>query len=545
MKKYRKALHFALMLVVTVAILTSCNSEGNWRAESNSNGSEKEEEEAPYVLNLLSGVDPARPITPEKDILTREMERKLNVKANIEYIDVQQYAQKLSLRIASGNVPDIVNFTGVTGVTLDDYKKYAGQNILADITLLLNEKDTPNLWKELPEEVAEKAKVKGRIYGIPYNTGPGAGYRWNVLYRKDFLDEMGMQPVRTLEEYNALLKKVKSVKSDVIPLGAYGSLGDQRFAGNSFDHIIGAFSVQPGYFYLENGEIKAYDIHPRMKEAIAYIRKLYQEGLIDKEWATMKEPNLREKFISGKVFSTLSWWTNANLYDKDIEIFELRKLGKASEAEVLSKKSLEMERFNYVSLAQVLTGSDGKNVAGIGSEYTAIRGISARTKDVKKVLSIFDKACVPENNLYANWGKEGRDYLVKSGNMDSSLQGQTDSKTHLWLDGYCRDFGALSLAPNIMGVPKYREALSLRKAEGLNSSLSTSGQISDAAAFLESDTKIARMKEIYTMRDIYWTQIILGSDISKFDEFVEKWRTQGGGQILKELTASYREQQDK
>lgn len=544
MKIYWKALCFTLILIVNVVFLISCDSKWIGSTELILDDLEKKSEDIPYELNLLSGTDPSRPINPEKDILTQEMEKILNVKVSIEYIDVQQYAQKLSLRIASGNIPDIVAFTGVSGVTLDDYKKYAGQNILADITSLLNEVDTPNLWKALPGELIEKAKVKGKVYGIPYNTGPGAGYRWNVLYRKDILEQINAKPAQTLNEYRILLKRIKNEKSGVIPLGAFGSLGEQRFAGNTFDHIIGAFGVQPGYFYLENDEIKAYDVHPRMKEAIDYLKKIYNEGLIDKEWATMKEPNLREKFISGKVFSTLSWWTNANLYDKDIEVYELRKLGKIDEAESLSAQSLEMEKFKYVTLAHVLTGSDDKNIAGFGSEFFAIRGVSTRTKDVKRVLSIFDKACIPEINLYANWGMEGRDYEIKNGKLDSSLQGQTDSKINLWSDGYSRDFGGLSLAPNILGVPRYMEALPLRRAEGLSCALNTPGQISDAAVFLESETKITRIKEIYTMRDIYWTQIILGSDISKFDEFVEKWKAEGGEQILKELNASYRKQKD-
>lgn len=548
MSKLFKGSSLVLAFTLSLSLLAGCGgaktSSENVMAKTSAEPTKPAVQEA-YVLDLLYGMDPSRPINYEKDILMKEMEEKLNVKIKSERVDVQQYGQKLGLRIASGSTPDIVIFTGQTGVTLDDYKRYAAQNIFADLTSLINSKDTPNLVKELPGDLLDKAKVKGKVYGVPYNSGPGAGFRFNVMYRKDMLDAIGGKPAKTLDEYYGLLKKIKEAKSDVIPLGAFGSLGEARFASNSFDHIIGAFSVQPGYFYVENNEIKAYDINPKMKDALAYVKKLYSEGLIDKEWVTMKEPNLKEKYVAGKMFSDISWWTNPNNYDKEIEIFELKKAGKNAEADALAKENLENKPFKYISLGHVPVGSDGKNVAGFGSEFSAVRAISAKTKDVKRVLSLFEKSCEPDVNLYACWGKEGRDYNIKDGKLDTTPQGTADPKTNLWPDGYCRSFGDLAFAPNIKGQPKYREGLTLRKAEGLNNSFSTPGQISDISAFLASDTKAAKFKELCTLRDTTWTQIITGGDINKFDEFVSKWQAQGGDAILKELTVSYKDQMGK
>lgn len=544
MRKALRALSLTMSVVTIVGLLGACGTKKQADAGTTPSTSAAPTTAEPYTLSLLWGNDPTKPLTYEKDILAKEMEAKLNIKLKLEYCDNQQYGQKLSLAIASGSTPDVVGFTGQASVTLDDYKRYASQNIFADLTSLINEKDTPNLNKELSQDLRDKAKVKGKLYGVPYNSGPGAGFRFNVMYRKDYLDAMGAKPAKTLDEYYSLLKKVKETKPDVIPLGAFGSLGEQRFAANSFDMVFGAYSVQPGYFYVENDSVKSYDINPKMKDALAYLKKMYAEGLIDKEWATMKEQNLKEKYVAGKIFSDLSWWTNPYIYDKEIEIFELKKAGKLP-ADGTITENLENTPFKYISFAQVPTGADGKNVAGFGSEFNAIRAISAKTKDVKRVLQLFDLGCTLDVNMYANWGKEGRDYNIKDGKLDASVQGTADAKTGIWPDGYMRSLTYLSFAPNIKGIPRYMESLTLRRADPLKSSLGTPGQISDASAFLNSDSKNAKFKNLCTLRDSTWSQIILGGDISLFDDFVTKWKAQGGDDILKELTADYKDKMGK
>lgn len=540
-KKLLKAFSSALAITMAVTMFSACSTKKAEPQQTPSPAATTTAEK-PYEIDWLAPMGTNAPVDPAKDLSLKDAEEALNVKFKIEMVDVQQYGQKLGLRIASGSVPDIVRIE--KGLSLDDYRKYVTQGVFADITTMVSQKDTPNILKSIDQSVLDKSKVKGKIYGIPYNTGPGAGYRFVTMYRKDYLDSIGAKPAKTLDEYYSQLKKIKETKPDVIPLGAFSSsLGEQRYANNSFDHVIGAFGVTPGYFYMNGDKVDQYDISPKMKEALAYLQKMYKEGLIDKEFATLKEPNLKEKYVAGKVFSDISWWTNPSLYDKEIEIFELKKQGKLDKDGTI-KEDLDGTPFKYIDFGQVLLGSDGKAVAGFGSEFGTITCISAKTKDVKRVLSIIDKACTEEVNMLLNWGKKDRDYVIKDGKMDGSIKGGVDPKTNLYADGFHRSVG-FSLAPNIKGVPRYMDSLQLRRSSPIQASLGTPGQIADAAAFLVSDTKTTKFKELCTLRDTVFTQIIMGADIGKFDEFVTKWKAQGGDDILKELTQSYKEQMGK
>ncbi|TXK85049.1 extracellular solute-binding protein [Paenibacillus sp. N3.4] len=489
--------------------------------------------EEPYELKWLKAQDISKPYDPSKDVVKQAVEKKFNIKIVPEMVDVQQYKTKLNLKMSSGDIPDVVRIDFA-----DDFQKYAQQGAFVDLTSLINEKDTPNILKEVPKEVFEQAKVNGKIYGIPYQGGPGAGYRWNLVLRKDYVEGMGALVPKTLDDYYNLLKKVKAEKPDVIPLGGYtAQIGQQKYANNSFDHIFGAFGVTPGYFTLKDGKFSNYDIDPKMREALQYLQKMYADGLIDKEFATIKEEQLRAKLYSGKLFSWMGWWSTPNDYDTQVETNELKKSGKLAADAKLPDQSYEA--YKYLSLTDSIVGADGKAVAPAGAPFGQMNAISAKTKDPKKVLAIIEKSLSLENQMLSVWGIEGEDYKIENGKM-KVVTDLLDPKTQQDKNGNFRGIQSYLFAPGLKGWPRYLESLPLRQSKALDIAINNKFQITDASNYLDSPTKIAKLVELNTLRDSVFTQIIMGADIKKFDDFAEKWKSQGGTQILTELEASFK-----
>ncbi|MCL6458037.1 MAG: extracellular solute-binding protein [Gorillibacterium sp.] len=489
--------------------------------------------EEPYVLKWLKAQDISKPYDPATDVVMHAIEQKLNIKIVPEMVDVQQYKTKLNLKIASGDIPDVVKIDFA-----DDFQKYAQQGAFVDLTDLINEQDTPNIMREVPQDVFEKAKVNGKIYGIPYQGGPGAGYRWGLNMRKDFLEKVGATTPKTLDEYYNLLKKIKAEMPDVIPLGGYtAQIGEQKFANNSFDHIFGAFGVTPGFFTEKDGKFSNYDIEPKMKEALQFLQKMYAEGLIDKEFPTIKEEQLRTKLYSGKLFSWMGWWSTPNGYDTQIETGELIKSGGLAKDGSLPDQA--NEPYKYLTLTDSLVGADGTAVAPMGAPFSQMNAISVKTKDPKKVLAIIEESLSLENQMLTVWGIEGEDYKIENGVL-KSVTDLVDPQTMKDKDGNYRSIQSYLFAPGLKGWPRYLESLPLRMSESLGVAINNKFQISDASNYLDSPTKIAKLVELNTMRDSVFTQIIMGGDIKKFDEFVEKWKAQGGTKILEELEASFK-----
>ncbi|THF83258.1 type 2 periplasmic-binding domain-containing protein [Cohnella fermenti] len=488
----------------------------------------------PYTLKWLKAQDISVPYDPENDVVKQAIEQKLNIKIDAEMVDVQQYKTKLNLKMSSEDIPDVVRIDFA-----DDFQKYAPLGAFVDLTDLINEQDTPNIMREVSPEVFEQAKVNGRIYGIPYQGGPGAGYRWDLVMRKDYIEAAGATVPKTLDEYYNLLKQIKAERPDVIPLGGYtAQIGQVKFANNSFDHIFGAFGVTPGFFTEQDGKFSNYDIDPRMKDALLFLQKMYKEGLIDKEFATIKEEQLRAKLYSGKLFSWMGWWSTANDYDTQIETNELIKAKQLGANDKLPDQS--GEPFKYLALTDSLTGADGKAVAPMGAPFSQMTAISAKTKDPKRVLAIIEDSLSLENQMLTVWGIEGEDYKIENDKMVTATD-LLDPTTKQDKDGHYRGTQSYLFAPGLNGWPRYLESLPLRFSESLDVAINNPYQITDASNYLDSPTKVAKLVELNTMRDSVFTQIIMGGDIKKFDEFVEKWKAQGGTQILSELEASFQQ----
>ncbi len=434
---------------------------------------------------------------------------------------------------SGGDIPDVVRIDFA-----DDFQKYAQQGAFVDLTDLINETDTPNIMREVSAEAFEQAKVNGKIYGIPYQGGPGAGYRWDLVMRTDYLKEIGAETPKTLDEYYNVLKQIKAKYPDVIPLGGYtAQIGDVKYANNSFDNIFGAFSVTPGFFTEKDGKFSNYDIEPQMREALLFLQQMYKEGLIDKEFATIKEEQLRTKLYSGKLFSWMGWWSTPGGYDTQIETNMLIKSGDLKADGTLPDQS--NEPYKYLTLTDSLVGPDGNAVAPAGAPFSQMNAISVKTKDPKKVLAIIEESLSPENQMLTVWGIEGEDYKVENGTM-KAVTDLVDPTTMKDPDGHFRGIQSYLFAPGLNGWPRYLESLPLRFAESLGTAINNKYQIRDASNYLESPTKIAKLVELNTMRDSVFTQIIMGGDIKKFDDFAEKWKSQGGSQILSELEASFK-----
>lgn len=500
---------------------------------TNSNIATVVDKDAPYEISWLEQCDPTLPYDANKDVHKKAIEEALNIKINPEFVEYSQYNQKLSLKIASGETPDIVNRVSQAS----DYIKYSRNGIFFDMTDLLNEKDAPNLYPSLSQELWNQAKVDGRIYGVPFIFGLGKGYRYNTVLRKDYLEQIGADMPKTLDEYYNILLEVKKQFPDVIPLGAVSSTGISEFAIRSFDHVFGAFEVQPGYFYQKDGKFSNYDIDPRMREALLFLQKMYAEDLIDKEFLTIKETSFKDKLFSGKVFSFVTQWANPASWDLTIEQNILKSKGDTTE---LTAERLNDE-FQYLQPMGSLVGKNGTAVAGAGGAFDTLIAISAATKDPHKLFAILDKAHEKNMIRFFTHGIEGEDYVVnEDGSIEAGPLSTIDPITRTDKNGNYREKGRYQIITQQNGSPTWRTDMNYRLTYSAVLAVDNPYQITCASNYLESATKTERMSELYTIRDAAFSKIIMGADISTFDTFVEQWLNQGGRAILQELEESYR-----
>jgi len=217
-----------------------------------------------------------------------------NVKLDIIQMHMDGMQDKLNLMLAGGDRPEIVQYYD------DAYEKR-----LADSGMVLPLKEVmetkaPNLKKEWGEKVwAAMTHEDGEIYAIPTTGDTFADF--TQLYRKDWLDKIGMSIPKTLDEYYDVAVAVSQLGSNVTgqeKVYAFGGFEGFR-AERYFDHIFGAYGAPVNFWLNIDGELINGSVRSGAKEALKFVNRLYEAGAIDPEFVTDDEMRPINKMVAG------------------------------------------------------------------------------------------------------------------------------------------------------------------------------------------------------------------------------------------------------
>lgn len=203
----------------------------------------------------------------------------------------------MNLLFASGDLPDMVYF---------DWDAYAGgisKAISDGIVLPLN---------DLLDEYAPDYKAainsnedyrrgtltpNGDVYGFAFirahrdlctSSGP--------IIRSDWLEKCGLENPETITEFYNALVAFRDQCGATYPLstGAGNILGNDAAA-----FILGAFGVPQADFYHDGDTVKFGYMQDGMKDCLAFLNQLYNEGLLDPNFATLDSATINSNLYNG------------------------------------------------------------------------------------------------------------------------------------------------------------------------------------------------------------------------------------------------------
>jgi putative aldouronate transport system substrate-binding protein len=283
------------------------------------------------VLTLVKGGQENASLMPEGESIEdnralRYIEDTLNVDVQFAWIvPSDSYGDKLNLSIASGDIPDamVVNPIQLQQLT----EAGAIEDLTAIVEQYANDDIRAN-WEQTDGVALAAATIDGKVMGIP-NVQPQADAPIMAWVRQDWLDKLGLEGPKTVEDVAALAKAF--IEQDPDGNGAADTVG---LTGTSqpvmvpsnlhgFDGIFNAYGAFPEIFYRDDsGQIVYGSLQPETKEALATLAKWYQEGLIDPEFATKNTDKSNELVVGGKAGIMmgpwwLSWWPLADSVNSD------------------------------------------------------------------------------------------------------------------------------------------------------------------------------------------------------------------------------------
>jgi len=425
-----------------------------------------------------------------------------NLDITLQLPPADGYQDALNVIMASGDLPDSIYTWDASW-----FESYVKQKALQPLNEVL-EQYGPDLLNNIPEEAWKSVTIDGNIYAIPsMNAVPGN----ELMYvRKDWLDNLGLQPPKTLEEYREVMRAFKEDDPDGDSKDdTYGFIMAENLARMA--PLVGAFGIQKGMWTERDGKLVNSSILPEMKEALAFVAGLHKDGLIDPEWMLNKEANFSEKIASGQVGLFSAFW-----YDTRGPILTSQQ----------NDPEAEWMALEFPTGPQGKQGTTGYNyIAG----YNVVPVTSKNADAVVRMLNFMNGAGYKTLLL----GFENEVWSVQDGKIVTDFEKHNEHIYRQTLGESIRPYGA----------EEERDRLdSLGVEFKLNDNIDRIEKVAIRDRYLGVPTPGMgkHQADLTKLETKYFTEIIVGKEpIDAFDKFVEEWKKKGGDEITEEVNAWY------
>jgi len=449
---------------------------------------------------------------------------------DIDWIIVppDQLTERQNIMIGSGDFPDTLQ------MTMAQMIQWSDQGIIQPLdSMILNL--YPNILNFVTEDDLKSTKYSGHTYGIMVPNNRLSNPQIMVI-RTDWLDKLGLKMPKTIDDLYNVLHAFTFDDPDGNGLNdTYGLTGCvQNNVGFSYMwQIFEAFGVQTGTNFTKVGDQILPDfIRPEMRDCVAFLARLYKDGILDKDTPINNGNQVEDKGVRGIV----------GLFGIFANGIAVRAYPNMVKANPNAKVDI------FVPPA----APDGNIYVPIGRNGGRMFGVTARCNCPDAVLKFFnwmieqDTSTLPFYTLNADKiynGVVGIDstplgnkYVIEMPQNMLTPQAAAD----LWRYCYRTHMGTTQIVPDDMQL----EISQTRVAMGLIDPIFL---VSQQQAVQYGKTNAAAITgPVYSqyINDIttYWEEtiaaIITGAKpITAFDDFVRFFYANGGQKIIDEVTA--------
>jgi putative aldouronate transport system substrate-binding protein len=455
------------------------------------------------TIEVFNSSHDTKPVIGTEPIFA-ELEKRTNIHLKLINVPTSSYADKFKVTLASGKLPDTIesdvssaNKYGMDGafMPLDDLLKKFGPNILRSI-------------KDTGLDTSLRA-VDGKIYGIPLYTSSIPDV---PMYRQDWLDQLKLKAPQSPEGFYQVLKAFKDNQlggKDTVP---YAPLGYNNFP------IFKAFGTDFRMFLNDGGQYQFGPALPGMKDALTFLNRLYNEKLIDPEFAIISKQQWEAKVSTGKVGSVYYNPGRTDFFTN-----------------TLQKENPKAKMIGYGALKN-------KNGKGDLQPINPLKGvmvISSQSKNAEVVIKFFDFINSPEGQLLTQYGIEGTSYTMKDGKpqySDEFKKNVAESTSAL----------GISTAHYLFSEPL--PSLFKDRNEGTLLAAAVEAAKPDMTlpapilSFTQEDQDIISkdLQPIMDKTNEYMIKFIIGQEpLSNFDKYVDELKQRGLDELVKTYNTAY------
>ena len=451
--------------------------------------------------------------------IKQKVEDATGVNLEIEWVLSDVTDEKITLAMANpSTMPMIITHSGsLTGNIVSAAK--AGAFVDLNDYIWDSEK-YPNL-SQMNKSVAETLSVDGALIAIPRTRDIG---RYGLSYRQDWADAVGItEEPKTIDDVYDMLYKFTYDDPD--------GNGKNDTYGMEMTSYTGPFDIIQTWFGVGNGwaevDGKLIPVHmqPEYKEALDWIKKVYDDGLMPKDWA---------------VRTTDTWSNGCKTGESGVYIDVMdggRRIWDYFVAE--ETKTPSVVNPDETASMNLLGAVNGKTLATSG--YNGYFTISASTCDtpekIEAALTLLDKLNDNDTRLLVEYGLEGINWEKDAdGNLvDLDVENATLTANYMGLNQM------------LAYIPRYDLNPSPAKNERTQAQADVYVENEKYAVFNPASSYLANsatyadigktLDEIITQAR---TQYVCGEiDEAGLQTAWDNWLNQGGQTIIDEVNAQY------
>ena len=479
------------------------NSTNTGKTGNNTEATAKTEE--PLKLSIM--VPAFNTELPDSDSpVIKKLEEYTNTKIDMQFVPNSSYPDKMNITLASGQLPTIMEVDRNAASFINAARSGAFWELGAYL------KDYPNLSQANPI-ILNNSSIDGKTYGIYRSRVLG---RMGVSINKDWMENVGLGEPKTIDEFYNLLKAFKEDDPDQNGKDDTYGIVVTKYAG-PWDIMQTWFGAPNKWGEDENGKLVPTHLTPEYKEALKFFRKLYEEGLVNEDFAVMDPAVWNDPIINGQAGVLV-----------DVADASRRIDGKMQEK---AKRDTP-----YIDVFQAPTGPEGQRDMPT-SGYSGVLAISksaVKTEDeLKRVLKFIDQLSDVEMQMLLGYGIEGRHYEM--------------------------------VGDYIKPVDMSQQAGLKKELESLNQMLTFIGPVTPTLEMTEINKKITEVQkaneeivvanpaeplisEVYAEKGQQLDNIIADAriqyivgqiDDAGLDKAIELWRSSGGDDYVAEINKLY------
>lgn len=515
----KSSTRFLMVIGTVAALLAGCTSNnGNNQPSTSTEPSSNTQAEAKMQDVSFMSYSYVRFPEPESAGVQAIRDKfKTNIKS--QYILSSDFTTKLSVVMASGDMPDVVH------IQANDYNyiKWAREGAFLPLNDYIEQYDTFGL---IPDAVWDQIRIDGNIYSIPMYS---PSYVQSITIRQDWLDNLGLEMPTSYEE---LLKvAIAFTKDDPDGNKKNDTYGFAMAENNSPEFSAGAYWSSGWYHKDEADNYIPGAIGPGRKEVVETLAEAYAAGAVTKDFAVLNWAQANQEFYSGKagIFIGIPNGMEESYY-----------LG-----------LLEINPDAVVSSVPYFVAPDGTQGALRNQGYFGLTTLSAKLADdpdkLKKILEVLDYSRVffpmeertPDNEHY-DWlmGGEGVGYDMVDGKAVPRQGSESIAPVgYMFVREEWRPW-APSDEANQYSKSNYKDPRMqefIGKIETMEAEANKT-PYADPSRGIYSETWAEQGSELTNYLNGEITKMISGHrPTSDWDKMVQEWKARGGEAYIKEI----------